>query len=260
MTRQQFQAVRQRFADYTATFAAAEHSLPPMLQLKKDHSERVAGEALALAQALGWAPGEKIVAKALGLLHDVGRFSQYADFGTFSDAASVDHGERGWEVVCREGWLHGLAAPAAERIAFGIRYHNRRALPDNIPATVMPWVACIRDADKVDIYNVVLEAVDRDGFRDLPDMLPGVTLDRRVSEAMLDNASQCAGGALACVRTLGDFLVLQMTWVYDINYAPTLARMRERGVIPRLLAHVESTPAVRRLAQDIEEYVRNRGG
>ena len=128
MTRQQLFKLRKDFERYVDSFAVAGDGIHPLLQLKAEHSRRVADEARMLSADLGWSASERNVAEALGLLHDIGRFSQFLEYRTFSDSASVDHGEYGWTMTGRTAWLSGLPIKERESILNGIRYHNWRAV------------------------------------------------------------------------------------------------------------------------------------
>ncbi|MCK5676839.1 MAG: HD domain-containing protein, partial [Verrucomicrobia bacterium] len=75
MTDLQLQRIAEWFESYTGTFASVDGRFHLPLQLKVDHSRRVADNARQLAEDLGWNPEEANGAEALGWLHDVGRFS-----------------------------------------------------------------------------------------------------------------------------------------------------------------------------------------
>ena len=47
-------------------------------------------------------------ARAAALLHDAGRFQQYAEYKTFSDALSEDHAELGVKVIQNSGLLDNV--------------------------------------------------------------------------------------------------------------------------------------------------------
>ena len=65
------------------------------------------------------------------------------------------------------------------------------------------------NADKLDVFRVVLDAVNRDGFRDLPDMLPHITLERTCSPEIIEDVRNHRCCSLSDLRSLGDFLLLQ---------------------------------------------------
>ena len=220
------------------------------------HSTRVAAEMRMLSAELGWQDSNRNAAEALGLLHDIGRFSQFDEYNTFSDTASVDHGERGWNVIRQAEWLSQTPVTERHILLDGVRYHNRRIIPAGLPIESLRFVQAIRDADKLDIFRVVLDAVESDGFRDLPNMLPDIALERSVSPQILNEVTRQRSGSLHSVRTLGDFLVMQLAWVYDVNYAHTWRCIEERGILPRILNQLDDSRAVGAFGEQARTFVR----
>ncbi len=161
MTDRQLADITTIFAEYLATFGIGTGDLHPFLKLKLTHSECVADEARALSTDLGYTASEQNNAEAMGLLHDTGRFQQFIKYHTFSDAASVDHGELGWRIVRNEHFLAGLMHEEQRPILDGIRWHNKRVIPSPLPCRSLSYVQLIRDADKLDIYRVVLEETEK---------------------------------------------------------------------------------------------------
>jgi len=234
MTELQLQEIKERFKSYTGTFASGDGSFHPPLQLKVDHSQRVADNARQLAEDLGWNPAEANRAEALGWLHDTGRFSQFVEFGTFSDASSVNHGERGWMVVRESGVLSALEPNEQEILLAGIRYHNAKTEPDHLDKESLRFLKLIRDADKLDIFHFVLASIRKDGFQSLPGMLPQVVLDGPVSSELIDEILAHRFCSIEKVRSLSDFLLMQLSWVYDLNYPAALKRVSEWSIIDRM--------------------------
>jgi hypothetical protein len=213
-----------------------------MMQLKVEHSEKVAGEASELSAELGWPEPDRFIAGVLGLFHDIGRFSQFAEFGTYSDRDSVDHGDRGGRVVEENNMLRSLSANERAVILDGICHHNGRTIPRGLSIRSLLFVSLIRDCDKLDIYRVVLESVNRDGFQDLTTILPGVSLDRLVSDAMIEEFKSGKSCSIADVKTLGDFLLMQLSWIYEMSYAPALKKIADKRILQDLLGHIEIPP------------------
>jgi len=73
--------------------------------LKEKHTRRVCKEILAIGKGLGLGEEDLGLAELVALFHDVGRFSQYAKYGTFADNKSEDHAALGTKVLREEGVL-----------------------------------------------------------------------------------------------------------------------------------------------------------
>ena len=78
MDRPTFNKLRDWFTAYAKRFADADGTLHPMQQLKLAHSLRVAKNARLIAEGLAWAAPQVALAEIIGLLHDTGRFPQFA--------------------------------------------------------------------------------------------------------------------------------------------------------------------------------------
>ena len=250
--------LRKWFRHYVRKFAQNGKRMHPLLQLKARHSERVAQEARALATDLGWLQGYRNAAEAMGLLHDIGRFSQFAEHRTFADSKSFDHGEWGWAIARKAAPLSCLPHAERERILDGIRYHNRRVIPDIIASRHRAFLNLIRDADKLDIFRVTLNLVERNGFQELPNILPAVTLGRAPSPAIIREFHRRQTCSLRKVKSLGDFLVMQLSWIYDLCYTPTYRRVVERGILSRILRLIEGDNLVHDLGAQLDQWITSR--
>jgi putative nucleotidyltransferase with HDIG domain len=258
VTTQELFNIKRMFERYVHHFADSSGELHPLLQLKVEHSTRVAAEADELSSDLGWCASERHTAQAAGLLHDIGRFSQYAEFGTFSDAASVDHGERGAGVLREAGWLSNWRSEDAGAILFAVRCHNRLHVPATLRGQRLALLRLVRDADKLDILRIVLDAVERDGFRELPAMLPHIRLDGPVSPQVREEVSSRKCVSLRNVKSLAEFLLMQLSWVYDLNYPPTLRRFHDRGIVPKIMRRIDGDHRIHALGEEISRFVLNR--
>ena len=215
---------RDWFCSFVATYEEEGH-LPPLLELKREHSLRVAALARQLATAL---EGNGEAAEALGLLHDVGRFPQYRDYGTFYDALSVDHGVLG-RAVLEEALESGklrLDEALRRPLLTAVEHHNDLALPDDLDEEDLFFSALIRDADKVDVFSVVRQWFEAGRAEEL---LPRLASEGTLSPGLLEEWASEGLLTHHHIRTHSDFLVLQLSWIDDVNYSPTLALLLERG-------------------------------
>jgi len=219
------------FQAYVNGFGKGGSGLEPLLELKLEHSYRVCGEAGRIAIAMGYDTDHVTRARVLGLFHDVGRFQQYRDFGTFYDALSVDHGELGWKTVGESGILGSLDDVAREAILDGIRFHNRKGIPADVRPSSLGMVRLVRDADKLDVFEIVQRYLEEGRIRDL---LPRIREADEISGGVLDSLSETGRASYSQVRSVADFLLVQLSWVFDLNYPPAFRSILDRAVIERI--------------------------
>jgi putative nucleotidyltransferase with HDIG domain len=223
--------------------------------LKDAHTSQVCGNARRIAEELGLDDRTSAIAETIALFHDVGRFPQYRRYRTFRDSLSVNHAVLGAQVLLERNVLQDLSTPERSLIVRAVVLHNVFTLPQGLDNEVLLHAKLVRDADKLDIWRVFVEyfalaPADRPtaaglGLPDTPEHSPGVleSLERREMVR------------LTSLRTLNDFKLLQLAWIYDLNFAPSLRMVVERGIIERLSASVPQTPAVRRALGNLRQYV-----
>jgi hypothetical protein len=245
------------FESYINRFRDANGILPPALELKYFHSLRVAENARIIAEGFGLSAAEISLAHGCGLLHDIGRFTQFVNYGSFRDANTVDHGVEGLRVLAAEGLRPLLSKDDWPPIACAVEYHNKKAanLPDKLSRAEELFLRLIRDADKLDIMDLVLQSVAKDGFRELPDMLPHIRLNGGVTAEVMDEVTKTQSVSIDRLSTLADFLVMLASWFYDFNYPPTMRLADELNIINRIQRELPDTKAVRELLSGIKNNV-----
>lgn len=248
------------FRDYAARFAEADGSLHPMQELKLAHSLRVAANARTIAEGLGWDAPACLLGEACGLLHDAGRFSQYAEFRTFEDRRSVNHAVRSHEVLCAAGVLDALPAPDRAALLDAVRFHNGHTVPAALTPASAAFVHLVRDADKLDIFYVFNDAIRHRKLDLYPEITLHVELDGPPSPEVIAAVRARQPIAYAQIRSLVDFLLVQLVWIYELHYIPSLRLARERQVIEQLRGHLPPTDELRELAAAVARFAEERTG
>ncbi|WP_299301307.1 HD domain-containing protein [uncultured Fretibacterium sp.] len=218
------EGVRGWFESYARGFDLTE----PMLEMKYVHSRDVMRVGEALVRDLGWGAAQAETGVAACLLHDTGRFSQYRDFRTYQDGKSIDHGDRGYAVLAAELPRELADDGAREAILESVRLHNKRELPEELGEGVLPFCRLVRDADKLDVFRLVQRCM-REGRE--AELLPSHRLGLPLSETLLDEVERTGRGSYANAASMLDYLLIQMTWTLDLNYAPSRAILRRSGIL-----------------------------
>ena len=201
-----------------------------MIRMKYEHSYDVMRIGEHLVGAMNWSPEYARLGVASCLLHDTGRFSQYRDFGTYYDGASVDHGDRGYEVLQAEYSREAVDDEGLEALLQAVKWHNKKILPE-LESQVMPFCRLARDADKLDVFSLVQRRMDEGTIGSL---LPRHEIDAPLSVPLLDEVEEHWSGSYKHASSLKDFLLIQLTWALDINFAPSLQMLEDSGVLSRI--------------------------
>jgi hypothetical protein len=235
--------IRDWFTGYVRSFKGGGETDRHTVILKEDHTYRVCDEIRDIGEQLGLPDGELRLAQMIALLHDVGRFEQYARYKTFVDGMSEDHAKLGVAILKRHDVLKRFDDADRELILRAIECHNRASLPLGEPERPLFFIKLLRDADKLDIWKVVTDYYRyrrKNGARnsaielDLPDS-PGISDEVRsdlLNERIVD---------ISHVRNLNDFKLLQVGWVFDINFDPTFRRVRDRRYLEMIRSVLPET-------------------
>lgn len=246
------------FAAYVDRFAGKDGKLSPMLALKLEHSRRVSEDAAGIGQELGFGEEDVCAARMLGLFHDIGRFSQFADHQTLRDEQSFNHGHRGAEVLEDCAPLTACGKNDRGRIIAGVRHHNGKNLPDGLDSDAMQFVKIARDADKLDIFFVLYRSWKNGDLLRSPDIALMLRLDGPVNPLVLDELRRRQSVSMAGVKSLADFFLLQLSWVYRLNFRPSYQRLIRRSVLERLAEALPRTPEIEREVLLARQYADKR--
>ncbi len=257
MNSHEFLLLRQHFNSYVDTFRSADSSLHPMMELKLQHSLRVADEARGIATELEWSEAEIVLAEAIGLFHDVGRFPQYQKYQTYYDPKSVNHGCLGFQILRDSDWLNLAADDEKTLILESVRLHNVHSLPADLPAELKRFVDLVRDADKLDIYHVVNSAFDKDNLKDNPGIMWNMPRDFSPDSIILKDLRNRRQASYLDVKSQADFCLLQLCWIYDFNYQPAIRRIYERKIIDRLAGRLPENETLAEAISELKDFVKN---
>jgi hypothetical protein len=258
MTEDNRARLRQWFSNYVAGFYTGEAELDRVYALKENHTARVCTTILRLGKALNLSARELGLAEAAGLLHDVGRFPQYSRYRTFRDKDSEDHGRLGLRVINRHRLLAAFSPAERRQIAQTVVYHNAARLAPLGDATALLCLKLLRDADKIDIWRLVINHYSGRG-----------RTPKAVTEFDLSGNGLCSPAALAAlhggrvvpidsVRSVCDVKLLYISWVFDLNFPVSFRETLRGRYVDRLAASLPLSQEVRSAVQLARGYaIRN---
>lgn len=256
MRQSELENFRRWFSGFTKGFYSADEEHQRNIALKVKHSLLVSENMVLIAEQES--PEDVLLAEATGLFHDVGRFPQYAQYETFKDAVSINHGELGARVLKEEGVLAGLPVGEQELILTAVKYHNAFSLPRLEDPGALHLLKLVRDADKLDIWRVFAEYYEEDEGQRASAAALGLPETGDYSEETLSYIHEGKSVPLKTVRTLDDFKLVQLSWVYDLNFRATHRLLLKRDCIEKLAAHLPRNGDIRNAIKRLEEFARRK--
>lgn len=252
---QLLQQYKSWFISYTNSYLKLSELYKENIKVKIDHTYRVIDEIKQISKSIELNHEETNLAEVIALFHDVGRFEQYAKYRTFSDKRSENHSIIGVNELRKHKVLHELKPGLEDFIYRCILYHNRAELPLNETPKSLKFAKLLRDADKLDVFNLIvnyyennsgkrnssieLELPDNEGFNHL-------IYNDLMSEQMV---------LIEDVKNLNDFKLLQLGWLFDINFEYTYKKINNQNYISRLMKQLPDTEETEEINLKLQQYI-----
>ena len=242
---------KQAFADYVNNYDSEDDKT----RLKIEHTYRVSELCESIAQELGLSVEETDLAWLLGLLHDVGRFEQLKQFGTFEDAVSVDHAALGADILFQEGRIRDYVQDKAEDtlLETAVRNHNVYRLPEGLTQRMKIFCQIIRDADKIDILRVNMEFP----FEEIYNTTTQELKQAEITPAVLKSFYEEHATLRSIRRTVADNVVSHISLVFELVYPVSFLIVKEQGYLEKLLQFQSDNPATAEQLLQIGDFMRD---
>ena len=242
------------FNAYVQAFKTGDAEYDKNIILKEEHTKRVCTEIIEIGRYSGLNDDELRLAEITALLHDVGRFEQYARYGTFADSKSEDHAMLGIRIIEEQSVLKHFDNEVKKIILTSIKYHNRAFIPSGEPERILLFSKLVRDADKLDILKVVTEYYHRKNKSrngtlelDLPDT-PGISCE------VYNDIMNGKIADIKNLKNLNDFKLFQIGWIYDINFNKTRDLIKERGYFEKIRVVLPETKEIDDIFRTVNSY------
>jgi len=246
------------FNKYCNSFTELTESQRLNFGIKKEHSLRVADIALSLSGKLEWTEEERQIAYLVGLLHDIGRFSQLVEFDTFHDEKSVDHAENGVKILKAENLFEVLNITNKELVFAAILNHNKFKIQEGLTGQELLHAKLIRDADKMDIFRVLTEYYSQ---RKVPlnhtltwELQKGTAVSPAVAKEVMSGKMVSKKNILSEM----DVKIMQLSWVYDLNFRPTFEYLVKNRYLENVYNSLPKNDLVIEIYRKIKVFTENK--
>jgi HD domain. len=244
------------FDAFAARYVTEETCGP--LELKIRHTARVTRHAARITPSLGLSSECARAALLAALLHDTGRFPQFARWKTFRDPDSVNHGLLGARTVREQAVLEN-ESPRVRRLALvGIGLHNRYALPQGLDSEARLITDIVRDADKIDILHIFREELAR------PEPSPDVVLHvaREPDKWSPAIARMVRDDRIPDYRDLkyvNDFIMLLCSWLPGLAFEESRRIVHAAGSVAALLDYLPRDAALDPVRAHVRRVIERQG-
>jgi putative nucleotidyltransferase with HDIG domain len=249
------QTLQDWFSAYSGSFSTPVAEDQRNIAVKREHTREVRLNAARIAEDLRWGREETLLAEAAALFHDVGRFPQYGRYRTFDDSVSVNHGALGANVLLENNVLRDLPKRDRDVIIRSVTLHNVLTLPARLDDEILLFAKLVRDADKLDILRVVIEYFDQDQGSRAEAVALGLPDSPEYSQEVLSCLARGEMVQKSMLRTGNDFKLLQLAWLYDLNFTSAFRMVVERDYVRKLSDKLPRTDEIARAIDVVRRHV-----
>ena len=217
---------KQEFKEYVKNYDPEDKQV----KLKIEHIERVSQLAKNMAKELKLSEEDIALAEIIGLLHDIGRFEQIRIYHTFVDKKSINHGEFGAKVLFEDGLIRKFIKTEEfdEIIKLAIINHNKGRIQEGLTERQMLHAKLIRDADKTDIFYLLITGEEKILWE--TDNMNNEIVTNEIYREFIENKHINYKN----IETSGDILVAHFAYIYDLYFKPALKIFKKEKYIDRL--------------------------
>jgi len=229
-----FEAAKAFFEDYSQKMIQCENSyVTDNLQLKKDHSLKVAALSVYIAEHLDMNKEDCRLAEVIGLLHDIGRFAQFQKYESFDDLKTVDHAALSLDIIQKADFFKKFQEKDQMVILSAIGNHNKFAINET-DERHLKFCKILRDADKLDIWETCIIYMKRDGSFSMPSVSMNLHNKPILSDAVRKEIEMGKLVQKKDLKTVLDFKIFLLSMVYDINYKISFHYLNQRQLIKNI--------------------------
>ena len=233
-----------KFKEYILNFDIEDSAI----RLKYYHSIRVMYISIFIASSLKLNKSDIEVSSYIGLLHDYGRFMQWKDFHTYNDLISIDHADLGVKLLFDNNDIskYKIDKKYYNFIYNAIKYHNKFEIKDSLNKKEKQFALIIRDADKLDILNIICGRKysfikkDKISKKVKNDFFKRITLDRR--------------------DTTNDFekYLLHLAMIFGLNYKCSYLYLKRGNILERIYKNLEKREKYKKYFDCLNNYIDER--
>ncbi len=245
------------FHSHVKSYYSEDNYIQANIRLKEEHTHRVCKNILVIGKDLKLNENQLRLAETIALFHDIGRFEQFKRYRTFNDRFSENHAKLSVKILKQTKLLAEVSGKEQTIIYKSIEYHNVYKLPAD-GSDWLFYAELLRDADKLDILFVVTDYYEKRDFSQNPAIELELPNKSGYSSQIIDDIMSCRCADNSHMHTLNDMKILQLSWIFSINFLPTYRYIQEYGYIDKIIACLPDTEEIKKVQRHINRYIKQK--
>ncbi len=228
------------------------------IQRKEHHTRSVVTMICQIGSGLGLGDGDMLIAETAAWFHDIGRFTQWKRYGTFSDSKSEDHALLGLKILRDHHVLDRLSETERGMVQGAIEHHGKRHLPTSLPRGVEQVAKMLRDADKLDIWRQLVEFRPGENAANDNVVTYGLPLSPTYSKRIMADLLSGRSSDYHYAKSQTDATLLRLGWVFDLNFDVSRRLALKKGYIETISMGLPNTGEVEKLKAKLFRHLREK--
>jgi len=245
------------YDSYASEFFSEDDEIQINIDLIKTHASRVVENVRELGSSIDVEESDLFLLQTAALLHDVGRFVQLVEHGTYADNEESNHIQIGLDVIEAHNVLNDLEEADKALIIDCVKMHDLNILPKMSDERSLALIHLLRDADRIDVLRIVSDYYthkkvhpNRHLDMELKDM-PGIA--KKISKDIM--AEKVA--SREDVETLNDLKLFQMSWIFDMKYKRSFKMVSEKSYIKAIFETLPKSDVVIDMYRNMKIFMEN---
>lgn len=215
--------------------------------LEIEHMYKTSENAKWLAKCMKISKEDIELAQFIGLLHNIGKLEQIKEYQTLIDKDSINHAEYGVKILFENGTIREFVDSEEDNmiIKSAILNHNKAKLDNINNDKELLHCKILRDADKLDIFNMVLT-------NKLETTYPLDNYNKeRISDVVKKEFKENHLVSYKNIKTCADLVAMQIALVFDMNFLYSIEKVNNENYIEKLIKKFDSQD--KETIQDLNE-------
>ncbi len=246
------------FENYVKQFYSNDEKIKANIILKENHTYRVLNLCKQIASSENLGETDINLACAIGLLHDLGRFKQFVKYKTFRDDKSENHAKLGIKVLEEENVLNEIDPKEKNIIKTAISMHNIRKLPHNLSDKKLFYSKLVRDADKLDIWYVVIcyyKNLEKNSYQAIGNY---ISKSHNYTQSIVKSFFNKEMIKYTDVKTISDSKILRLSWIYDLNFSYSYNYLYKKKYIDTIINTLPNNDTTKKIRMNIKIYLQEK--
>lgn len=257
MIQESYNKIRTWYDSYVSEFSSEDQEIQINIDLIKKHTCQVLENVNELGLSINLDESDLLLIETAALLHDVGRFEQLIQKGTYIDNDDLNHIQFGLDVIEQHEVLKTLEEGEKNLVIDCVRMHDLSVLPKITDERALALVHLLRDADRIDVLRIVSDYYTHKKLQpnkhldmELKDM-PAIA--KKICDAIL--AERVA--KRENVETVNDLKLMQMSWVFDMKHKRSFKIVSEKSYIKAIFETLPKRDLVIDMYRNMKIFMEN---